>query len=151
MYNHYLRLYLSEDAHIDQNQFNWLGTIFYIFFLVFEYPQSFALQRLPVGRWLRCVRLIHVDLLFAHGSCFGCSLNVFVWSVALLCHSAATNFSGLFVCRAFLGICEGAITPGFMIITSMFYTRQEQTQRIGYWCESIFLMIANFAIDIVFA
>ena len=29
----------------------------------------------------------------------------------------------------------GAITPGFMIVTSMFYTRDEQTKRVGHWCE----------------
>ena len=63
------------------------------------------------------------------------SFNIFVWSVALLCHAAARSFGGFFAARAFLGICEGAITPGFMIVTSMFYTRQEQTQRVGYWCE----------------
>jgi MFS family permease len=32
-----------------------------------------------------------------------------------------------------MGLCEGAITPGFMIITSMFYTREEQMRRTGYW------------------
>ncbi|KAJ3503744.1 hypothetical protein NLJ89_g8297 [Agrocybe chaxingu] len=32
-----------------------------------------------------------------------------------------------------LGICEGSITAGFMIVTSMFYTRNEQTVRVGYW------------------
>ncbi|KAJ3484592.1 hypothetical protein NLI96_g5532 [Meripilus lineatus] len=98
---------------INQNQFNWLGTIFYLFFLAFEYPQNLALQYLPVGKWM--------------------SVNIFVWSIALLCHAAAKNFGGLFACRAFLGICEGAITPGFMLVTSMFYTRQEQSQRVGYW------------------
>ncbi|TCD70250.1 hypothetical protein EIP91_004151 [Steccherinum ochraceum] len=104
---------LFDGAHIDQNQFNWLNTIFYLFFLGFEYPQNVALQYLPVGKWM--------------------SANIFVWSVALLCHAACTNFGGLFACRAFLGICEGAITPGFMIVTSMFYTRKEQSQRVGYW------------------
>ncbi|RPD66615.1 MFS general substrate transporter [Lentinus tigrinus ALCF2SS1-7] len=99
--------------YIDQAQFNWLSTIFYLFFLGFEWPQNLALQYLPVGKWM--------------------SFNIFVWSVALLCHTAARNFGEFFACRAFLGICEGAITPGFMIVTSMFYTRQEQTQRVGYW------------------
>lgn len=66
----------------------------------------------------------------------GDSANIFVWAVALLCHAAAKNFGGLFACRVFLGICEGAITPGFMLVTSMFYTRQEQSQRVGYWCTS---------------
>ena len=72
---------------------------------------------------------------------FLCSINIFVWAVALLCHAAATSFGGLFACRVFLGICEGAITPGFLIVTSMFYTRQEQSQRVGYWCTSMPLTI----------
>ncbi|KAI0819031.1 MFS general substrate transporter [Irpex lacteus] len=104
---------LFAGTHINQNQFNWLGTIFYLFFLVFEWPQNLALQRFPVAKWM--------------------SINIFVWAVALLCHAAATSFGGLFACRVFLGICEGAITPGFLIVTSMFYTRQEQSQRVGYW------------------
>ncbi|KAI0748380.1 MFS general substrate transporter [Daedaleopsis nitida] len=99
--------------YINQSQFNLLNTIFYIFFLGFEWPQNLALQYLPVGKWM--------------------SFNILVWSVALLSHTAAKNFGQFFACRAFLGICEGAITPGFMIVTSMFYTRQEQTQRVGYW------------------
>ena len=122
----------SAGTNINQDQFNWLGTIFYLFFLVFEWPQNIALQYLPVGKWMRCVRLragSHETHLRSYTSA-----NIFVWSVALLCHSAATNFGGLFACRAFLGICEGAITPGFLIVTSMFYTRQEQSQRVGYWC-----------------
>lgn len=103
-----------QGDHLTQNEFNWLGTIFYIFFLAFEYPQNVALQYLPIGKWL--------------------SFNIFVWSVALLCHAAADTAAKLYVCRIFLGICEGAITPGFMLVTAMFYTRQEQTQRVGYWC-----------------
>ncbi|PSS31052.1 hypothetical protein PHLCEN_2v2384 [Hermanssonia centrifuga] len=61
------------------------------------------------------------------------SINIFIWAVALLCHAASKNFGELLACRIFLGICEGAITPGFLIVTSMFYTRKEQSQRVGYW------------------
>jgi hypothetical protein len=32
-------------------------------------------------------------------------------------------------------MCEGSVTAGFMIVTSMFYTRNEQTLRVGYWCK----------------
>jgi len=35
--------------------------------------------------------------------------------------------------RFILGMCEGSITAGFMIVSSMFYTRNEQTVRVGYW------------------
>jgi len=43
------------------------------------------------------------------------------------------NFAGLFVVRFFLGVCEGSITAGFMIVTSMFYTKTEQAQRVSCW------------------
>ena len=42
-----------KGAHLTENQFNWLGTIFYLSYLVFIYPQSLALQRFPVAKWIR--------------------------------------------------------------------------------------------------
>ena len=32
-----------------------LGTIFYLGYLAFEFPQNLALQRFPVGKWMRLV------------------------------------------------------------------------------------------------
>ncbi|PCH43306.1 MFS general substrate transporter [Wolfiporia cocos MD-104 SS10] len=104
---------LKTATHLTTNQYNWLGTIFYISYLVFEYPQNLALQRFPVGKWL--------------------SVNIFIWGAALCCHAACKDFTGLLICRLVLGICEGSITAGFMVVTSMFYTRTEQTLRVGYW------------------
>ncbi|KAG1775687.1 major facilitator superfamily domain-containing protein [Suillus placidus] len=86
-----------------------LGTVFYLSYLLFEYPQNLALQRFPV----------------ASISLFG----ALRWPATAAC----TNFAGLFVARFILGICEGSITAGFMIVSSMFYTRSEQTSRVGYW------------------
>ncbi|KAJ3731640.1 MFS general substrate transporter [Lentinula guzmanii] len=105
---------MNQEAHLTTDQYNWLGTIFYLSYLVFEYPQNLALQRFPVGKWM--------------------SINIFVWSVALCSHAACKSFGGLFAARFILGICEGSITAGFMIVSSMFYTRKEQTLRVGYWC-----------------
>ncbi|SJL13496.1 uncharacterized protein ARMOST_16940 [Armillaria ostoyae] len=101
---------LLEDAHLSADQ---LGTIFYLGYLVFEFPQNLCLQRLPVGKWL--------------------SFNILVWAIALCMHAACKNVVGLFVVRMILGMAEGCITTGFMIVTSMFYTRTEQTLRVGYW------------------
>ncbi|KZT69386.1 MFS general substrate transporter [Daedalea quercina L-15889] len=104
---------IKTATHLTTNEYNWLGTIFYLAYLAFEYPQNLALQRFPVGKWM--------------------SLNIFVWGVALCSHAACKSFGGLFACRFILGVCEGSITAGFMIVTSMFYTRKEQTLRVGYW------------------
>ena len=63
------------------------------------------------------------------------SLNIFIWAIALCCHAGCQNFAALFVVRFILGMCEGSMTAGFLIVSSMFYTREEQTARVGYWCE----------------
>ena len=42
-----------KGAHLNATQFNWLGTIFYFSYLLFQYPQNLALQRFPVGKWMR--------------------------------------------------------------------------------------------------
>ncbi|KAI6113439.1 MFS general substrate transporter [Pisolithus croceorrhizus] len=104
---------IETATNLTANQYNWLGTIFYLSCLLFEYPQSLALQRLPVGKWM--------------------STNIFVWAIALSCTAACKNFTELFIVRFVLGMCEGSITAGFLIVSAMFYTRKEQTLRVGYW------------------
>lgn len=104
---------IRTDTHLNANEYNWLGTVFYISYLIFEYPQNMALQRFPVGKWM--------------------SLNIFIWSIALASQAACKDFAGLFVLRFIMGMYEGSITAGFLIVTSMFYTRREQRQRVGYW------------------
>ncbi|KAK0461597.1 uncharacterized protein EV420DRAFT_1619153 [Desarmillaria tabescens] len=85
---------LLEDTHLSTDHESIrLGTIFYLGYLVFEFPQNLCLQRLPVGKWLRYA----------------------AFRIMLCMHAACKNFAGLFV--------------GFMIVTSMFYTRAEQTLR----------------------
>ncbi|KAF7309172.1 MFS general substrate transporter [Mycena kentingensis (nom. inval.)] len=104
---------IQKATHLTTNQYNWLGTIFYISYFAFEFPQNLALQRFPVAKWM--------------------SINIFTWAIALCSHAACKNFGGLFAVRFILGMCEGSITAGFMLVSSMFYTRTEQTIRVGYW------------------
>ncbi|KAJ7050651.1 MFS general substrate transporter [Mycena amicta] len=104
---------IQKATNLTTNQYNWLGTIFYLSYLVFEFPQNLALQRFPVAKWM--------------------SINILIWAIALCSHAACTSFGGLFAARLVLGMCEGSITAGFMLVSSMFYTRKEQTLRVGYW------------------
>jgi hypothetical protein len=43
---------LLEDNHLSREQYNWLGTIFYLAYLVFEWPQNLAMQRFSPGKWM---------------------------------------------------------------------------------------------------
>ncbi|KAK0230236.1 hypothetical protein IW262DRAFT_1291393 [Armillaria fumosa] len=99
---------LLEDTHLTTDH-----AIVYLGYLGFEFRQNPCLQRLPVGKWL--------------------SFNIFAWAIAICMHAACRNFDGLFVVRFILGVCEGSIIVGFMIVASMFYMRTEQTLRVGYW------------------
>ncbi|KAJ7809990.1 MFS general substrate transporter [Mycena olivaceomarginata] len=74
---------------------NELGTVFYLSYLAFEFPQNLALQRFPVAKWI--------------------SINIFVWAVALMAHAACKDFAGLMVVRVVLGMCEGCVTAGFLL------------------------------------
>ncbi|KAF7975849.1 hypothetical protein HWV62_8423 [Athelia sp. TMB] len=82
-------------AKLTQNDFNWLGTVFYLSYLAFQYPQNLALQYLPVGKWM--------------------SINILIWAIALCAQSACHSFQTLLGCRLVMGACEGAITPGRVI------------------------------------
>lgn len=122
---------LLEDNGLSKSQYNWLGTISYLACLVFEWPQNLGLQRYPPGKWMAC--------------------NILIWAVVLCATSACHNFDGLFVCRLLLGACEGSITAGFLIMTSMFYTHDEAMPRISYWslmngAASIFAGFVSFGV-----
>ncbi|ESK87984.1 mfs [Moniliophthora roreri MCA 2997] len=47
--------------------------------------------------------------------------------------------------RVFLGIVESSVSPGFVLITSLWYTKEEQTSRVGFWYAStgIFSMFSG--------
>ncbi|KAL4967187.1 putative MFS transporter [Aspergillus stella-maris] len=104
---------IQEDAGLDGDKYNWLGTIIYIGILVGEYPTNFLLQKLPIAKYL--------------------AGNVFLWGVVIMCTAASKNFPGLMVVRFLLGIFESCVQPTFIIMTSMWFTREEQTLLTSLW------------------
>ncbi|KAK4082434.1 uncharacterized protein Triagg1_2246 [Trichoderma aggressivum f. europaeum] len=97
---------ILEDAKLNSNQYNWLSSIFYFGYMVAEWPQNWALQRFPVGKWL--------------------AGNLIVWGGITLLHIPCNNFASLFVVRFLLGLSEACIVPAFLLSMSMFFTYQEQ-------------------------
>ncbi|CAI7598921.1 unnamed protein product [Penicillium glandicola] len=104
---------LQEDTHMVGNDYSWVSSALYIGWLVGAYPWQILLQRYPVGR------LIGVML--------------FVWGTICLLQAAVFNFAGFFAIRFFLGLLEAVVSPAFIILTSMLWTREEQSLRSSYW------------------
>lgn len=117
---------LIEDNKLSAPEFNTLGSAFYIGYLVFEWPQNWALQRFPVAKWV--------------------SLNIFLWAIFLGLHPLCKSFGSLFALRFLLGASEGAVTAGLMLVISMFYTRVEIGERIGwtFQCNGFAQVVSGF-------
>ncbi|KAL2419246.1 putative transporter [Exophiala dermatitidis] len=120
---------LKEDTHLKAQQYSWLGSIFYFGYLLMQLPNYWILTKVPLGRFIG-------TLAIAWGACI-CLMGA--------CH----NFAGLAVLRFFLGIFEAAIMPTFMIMTALWYKRDEQPLRTAAWYNTfagIFGGILSYAI-----
>lgn len=90
-----------------------MTTCIYIAVLLVEYPTNWIIQRVPIAKYL--------------------SVNIILWGMVLALHAAAKNFTTLLVCRTFLGIFEAVCQPSFLIMSSLWYKREEQAQTVTYW------------------
>jgi len=104
---------LKTDTHLVGDQYSWLGSMFYFGYLVWEYPTNRLCQRLPLAKYS--------------------ASNIIMWGLVLSCMAATSNFAGAMTVRFFLGVFESAVTPGFTLFTSQWYTKEEQGVRTGIW------------------
>ncbi|RDI83554.1 hypothetical protein Vi05172_g6518 [Venturia inaequalis] len=119
---------MRTDTHLVGQQFQWLTTIFYLTYLIGEFPSTWLLQRYNTGRVL--------------------SVYMFGWSACLLCISACNNFTQLMVLRGLQGVFECNVTPGFLLITGSWYRKAEHANRSLFWqsSQSFFSIVCNLAL-----
>ncbi|RDW62477.1 hypothetical protein BP5796_10779 [Coleophoma crateriformis] len=110
---------------VSLGQYSWLASIFYFAYLVAEWPASYLAQKYPTGTVI--------------------SSFIIIWGSILMLTAACESFAGLAVCRFFLGCFEAVITPAFMMIIGMWYSRKEQPARAGvfFCCNGVAQMIAG--------
>jgi ACS family allantoate permease-like MFS transporter len=88
-------------------------SIFYIGYLVAQYPTNVLMQRFPTGKYI--------------------TVNFVLWGLVLICMGFCTSFGPFMAARFFLGVFESCLTPGFVLITSSWWKREEQPARIAVW------------------
>ncbi|RAK82084.1 putative MFS allantoate transporter [Aspergillus fijiensis CBS 313.89] len=120
---------IMEDLRLTGAEYSWSSAIFYFGYLAFSYPASLLMVRFPLGKYLACTYI--------------------VWAIVLACHAATTNFTGLMVARFFLGCTEASVSPGFSLLTSLWYRTAEQPLRHGIWfCGNSLSLIIGGAIAV---
>ncbi|KAL3477279.1 major facilitator superfamily domain-containing protein [Aspergillus californicus] len=114
-----------QDLGLQGTQYSWASSMFYFGYLAAQYPANYILQRYKTARVI--------------------SISTIAWGVLMLGHLGLKSFPGLMVIRCLLGISESVITPGFVLYTSMFYTRREQVMRTMLWAcmQGIFSILAS--------
>ncbi|KAF2092588.1 MFS general substrate transporter [Rhizodiscina lignyota] len=107
---------MNKDLGLTGQKFSWVVTTFYFGQLVSQYISAYFISRFHV------VRVVGITIL--------------LWGVCEMCMGATQNFAGIATTRFFLGLCEGAVSPGFVVITSNWYKRREHPIRIAIWTTS---------------
>lgn len=61
------------------------------------------------------------------------TVNIIAWASILMLTATCSSFAGLATVRFLLGVFEATISPGFVAITGIWWTRQEQASRSAIW------------------
>ncbi|SCU82698.1 LAME_0C02476g1_1 [Lachancea meyersii CBS 8951] len=99
--------------HLKGNEFSNLGTIFSAAYIFAEPFVTFCIQRWPVSKVMGTL--------------------ITLWGIVLACHSACKSYASLMVVRTLLGMFESSSAVGCIAISGMYYTKSEQSARIGFW------------------
>lgn len=119
---------LRTDLKLAGDQYSWLTSGFYIAQLVSQIWNTYALSRFPIK--------------IVTGVC------VIIWGAVCMCLAAPDNFGGFLAVRILLGFFEGAVSPAFVIITSVYYRKSEHAVRTACWvsCNALAQVIGNFLV-----
>ncbi|MCJ1474920.1 hypothetical protein MMC13_003580 [Lambiella insularis] len=118
---------LRTDTHLVGQDYSNLSMLFYIGFLVAEFPTQYLAQHISrLGVYL--------------------GVNISIWGLILGCHAACTTYAGLAICRTLLGIFESCVAPILVLIIAMWYKKMEQGRRVSwfYVCNSLTQIFGGF-------
>jgi MFS family permease len=101
---------MVKALHMTDAQFQWLLTIFYIAYIVFQF-QVFFYKILPPRVWI--------------------AFCVLVWGIAGICQAATHNWAEMMAARFFLGVSEAGYGTGWVLYLSFFYPKNEIGLRFG--------------------
>ncbi|KAI2472979.1 MFS general substrate transporter [Annulohypoxylon bovei var. microspora] len=113
---------ILPDDKLQVQDYSWVISIFYFGYLAAQYPGIVIMQKFRLAKFL--------------------GVNIILCGAILMTTAACSSFACFATLRFFLGVAEATIAPGFVAITGMWWTRQEQASRSSL-CIS-FLGVGSF-------
>ncbi|EXJ82260.1 hypothetical protein A1O3_06073 [Capronia epimyces CBS 606.96] len=96
---------ILKELHMTPDQYNWVQSIYYISYIIFETPSNLILKRMSPHVWQ--------------------SRIFFTWGIVLACHAAIQNRQGYYAVRFILGMMEAGFFPGVMCQMAFWYRTEE--------------------------
>lgn len=81
---------LKKDTNLKGQEYSWLGSFFYVGYLVATPIHGFFLQKMRLPRYV--------------------AICIVLWAISLGAHAACKNYGQLLAARFFLGVFEGSLT-----------------------------------------
>ncbi|QLG70574.1 hypothetical protein HG535_0A05150 [Zygotorulaspora mrakii] len=104
---------MGINDHLKGNEFSNLSTIFSASYIFMEPFVTFLIQRFPISKVM--------------------AVFITCWGISLTCHAACKSYASLMIVRTLLGMFESSSAVGCIAISGMYYTKAEQSARIGFW------------------
>ncbi|RMZ11860.1 hypothetical protein D0864_00865 [Hortaea werneckii] len=104
---------LITDLGLTNSQYSWCSSIFYVGQLISEFPIIYLLSRLHLTKFV--------------------GVTIILWGGLCMCLAAPQSFAGFAAVRFLLAIAEGAVSPAFVTITSVWYRKGEHASRTALW------------------
>ncbi|OJJ56527.1 hypothetical protein ASPSYDRAFT_59833 [Aspergillus sydowii CBS 593.65] len=103
---------MNEDIGLKGSEFNVAVSVFYIFYVLAEFPVSLFARRLQFNRIIPAATVS--------------------WGLVCLCNGFVHDFGGLVACRLVLGLTEGFLFPSMTLMLATWFRREELATRISY-------------------
>lgn len=103
---------ILQDTKMSLSQFSWLGALFYLGYFVWQLPNTYFLQKFPIGKYLGVLLIL--------------------WGVITIATAFGKNFAQLAVLRVLLGVFEAGTYPALIMIFNTLYRRSEQSACFGF-------------------
>ncbi|GME29232.1 Major facilitator superfamily [Neofusicoccum parvum] len=101
-----------KELNMTANQYNWVQSIYFISYIVFEVPSNLVMKKALPRNWQTRI--------------------ILSWGLVLACHAAVKNKEGLYAARWFLGMMEAGMFPGLAVQLCSWYRSDEMGKPIMF-------------------
>src|SRR5579859_1321959 len=108
---------MSKDLHLDSAAQGLAGGIFFIGYLVLQFPGGYLAERWSAKKFV--------------------GIMILIWGVFAFIAGLVQNYGELLVVRFLLGVAEGGIWPAILVLISHWFPARERARAYGFWMMNI--------------